>query len=101
MQIPHITSKVQFESLLNETIKDTEEFKLRFPEILMYENIYMQLIALKSLLIEQKLDLDQEYIDEKFTIGAIATKNFDYEYEIYAQKLIRIFGASLRYKELS
>jgi hypothetical protein len=67
----------------------------------MYENIYMQLTALKSLLIDQKLKLDQEYIDEKFTIGAIATKNFDYEHEIYAQKLIRIFGASLRYKDLS
>jgi hypothetical protein len=101
MQIPVIISKQEFNNLLNETLIETDELRKRFAEILMYENLYKQLGALKNLLIEQKLTLSKDYIYDNFTIGAIATKNFEYEHEIYAQKLMRIFGTSLRYGELN
>ncbi|GAB2700570.1 hypothetical protein GCM10027037_26760 [Mucilaginibacter koreensis] len=100
MQIPVITTKASFKKMINETIEETENLKNKFPEISMYNTLFLQLIALRSLLVEQKLIVSKTDIDEQFTIGAIATKNFDYEHDLYAQKLVRIFGAALRYNEL-
>ena len=99
MNIPVIKSKVEFNELLDQTIFETKELKDKFPKILMYKNLYDQLLSLKSELHSHNA-LSKAYIYEKYTIGAIATKNFDFENEIYAQKLIRIFGTSLRYYEL-
>jgi len=66
----------------------------------MYQEIYNQLLDINELVVVQERKISDDEIYSRYTLGAIATKNFDLEHEIYAQKLSDIFGGSFDYYQM-
>lgn len=100
MDYQEVETKKEFRDLIEEMIKETANLILRFPQIEMYQSIYDQLQDIKYTIIVNKKELTEDEVDERYTIGAIVTNNFDSEKELYARKLEDIFGAACEYFEL-
>ncbi len=94
--------------MLRESIKDYKEIveiKLlesynlmkRFPDISLYESIYNQVKSLKETVIEKNIILSKDYVFKHYSLGAIAVKNFDSEHDLFAEKMMYIFGLSYKY----
>ncbi len=93
-------SKKDYIEIIETTLLESHYLMKRFPEVPMYENIYNQIESLKKFIIENKVDLSKDYVFEHYSLGAIAVKNFDSENDIFAEKLMFIFGLSYKYKDL-
>lgn len=65
----------------------------------MYLSILNQLIAINRQ-IANSIRLTDDQINEKYSLGAIAVKNFDSEKELYGRKLEDAFGALFEYWDL-
>lgn len=79
---------------------ETKNYCDQFPSIAMYLEIYNQLVDIQSLIVDQNKVFSEDELYSRYTLGAIASKNFDLEHEIYAQKISDIFGGMFDYGQM-
>lgn len=61
-----------------------------------YQNIYSQLLDIKEMVVEKNILTDPEEIDERYSLGGIATKNFK-EGDELRERLFDIFSGACDY----
>ena len=86
-----ISTKLEYEKLIYETIEETQELIKQFPSMSIYRNILEQLKYIESIVITERRNPTKKEV-EPVTLGSIAIKNFEYEFDPYARKLINVFG---------
>ncbi|MBL4746853.1 MAG: hypothetical protein JKY08_10850 [Flavobacteriaceae bacterium] len=96
MNYIEVKTKKEYIILLNELLKETKDLTNRFPSLSIYLSIENQIIDIIDI-IEKKQRLSDNDIYKRYTLGAIAVKNFDSKKEIYGRKLEDIFGALFEY----
>lgn len=94
-------TKTNYRNILADVLQKTKTYCEEFPSITMYQEIYNQLLDIKALIVVQQKKLSEDKIYHRYTLGAIASKNFDLEHEIYAQKLSDVFGGAFDYYQMS
>jgi hypothetical protein len=90
-------TKARYRQIVNETLAQTKNLLERFPEIGMYKSIYKQIEDIRENIIGKGVKFSADEIQDRYTLGAIAVKNFDLEHEEYAQRLSDIFGGADEY----
>ena len=100
MDYREVDNKKDFVKLVQETLTETYELKNKFPDILIYKSIYNQLCDIEEKFIVKKEFLSDNEIFKRYSLGAIAVKNFDDTVEIYARKLEDIFGSLFSYDKM-
>lgn len=86
-----------YRQILNETIALLKERNHSNNSVL-YQNLLLQLADLKENVVEKQKYAGWEQINNRYTIGAIATKNFDNNDELKL-RLCDIFGGAIHYAE--
>lgn len=88
-------SRHHYRIILEETIGilQNEMEKNPFP---IYQNIYSQLLDIKEMVVEKKILTDPEEIDERYSLGGIASKNFE-EGDELRDRLFDIFSGACDY----
>lgn len=99
MDYKEVATKREYRGLLNSLAYETRELMNKFPEIAIYNSIYDQIINILEE-INSGEALSEHDIYQRYSIGAIATKNFDCEEDIYGRKLQDAFGALFEYWNL-
>jgi hypothetical protein len=94
-------TKTNYKNILADVLEQTKKYVDEFPSIPMYQQIYNQHLDIKELIVIQHKILSGNEIYNRYTLGAIASKNFDLEHEVYAQKLSDILGGSFDYHEMT
>lgn len=94
-----VETKKEYRSLLKNTLEETNDYITKFPEIVLYDSISSQISDIINT-INESIVLNQEEIYEKYSLGAIAVKNFDANNEIYSRKLQDIFGGLFEYWDM-
>ena len=74
---------------MDSTIKETERYQERFPEMAVYGALREQLAFIKKILIDEKRIPTMSEIDST-SVGMIAIKNFDDDMPAYSEKLKEI-----------
>ncbi len=93
-------TKNKYKEILNIALNETRLLVERNPEMGIYKVIYDQLTDIKdNIIIKNKIFTENE-IFNKYTLGAIAVKNFDIEHDEYGQKLSDIFGGAVDYHQM-
>jgi hypothetical protein len=94
-----VKTKSEYKEILLSVITETETLCKQFPQINMYRSILNQLQYIyKIIFVEKRMPTKKDA--EPLTLGAIAIKNFEYEEDPYARKLINIYGNFDDYDEL-
>lgn len=91
-------SQLNYRKILNDTISILEKLIVDSP-LALYQDIYSQLLDIKENVVERHIYTTEEEIDERYTLGGIAIKNFAPDSEIQ-QRLCDIFGGASDYLEL-
>jgi hypothetical protein len=79
-------------SILNDTIRIFEKMINETP-LPIYDNILQQLRDIKENVVEKQIIVDPDEIDERYSLGGIAAKNFDEDDEL-KERLFDIFGGA-------
>ncbi|QNK61051.1 hypothetical protein H7F33_10685 [Pedobacter sp. PAMC26386] len=95
-----VTTKKEYRNVIQETLLETEKLISKFPELSIYQDIRSQIMLIKEDVLIKQLRMTLFEIIDKYTLGAIAVKNFDLEHDPYAQKLSDIAGLSCKYFDL-
>ena len=93
-------TKKYYQKIVKETLEQTKELAARFPDIPMYQSIYNQIKDIQENLIDKRVYFSENQIFKRYSLGAIAVKNFDLRHEEYAQRLSDIFGGAIEYPEM-
>lgn len=91
-------TKSYYNRILNETIEIIDKYYVRTSEPI-FKNILYQLLDIKKNVVETPVLLNSDDIDDRYTLGCIATKNFDYDKELQ-ERLIDIFSGACDYQFL-
>lgn len=91
-------TKAYYKQLLGETIALVSDLLQNESDILT-QNIFDQLNDIQKNVVNEGLYSGWEEINERYTLGAIAVKNYEEEEEMY-QRLCDIFGGAIVYHEL-
>lgn len=91
-------TKSYYKQILNETIAIVAHLLEQEPDVLT-QNIYDQLVDIQKNVVVEGRYSDWEQINERYTLGAIAVKNYDEDDEVY-QRLCDIFAGAIMYSEL-
>lgn len=99
MELSDNYSKAEYILLLNETI---EMFRLQCnnEEDFLGQNILEQLLDIKENVIELGVLTEWDDINERYTLGGLAIKNFEKNDEL-GQRIQNIFLGALNYHNLS
>mgnify|MGYP004641106113 FL=1 len=99
MELSDNYSKAEYILLLNETI---EMFRLQCnnEEDFLSQNILEQLLDIKENVIELGVLTEWDDINERYTLGGLAIKNFEKNDEL-GQRIQNIFLGALNYHNLS
>lgn len=90
-------NKKYYTKIVGIAIEETERLLKQSPEITMYSVILNQLIDIKENIIDNNIVFSESELYRRYTIGAIAVKNFELENDEYAQKLSDVFGGTFDY----
>jgi hypothetical protein len=90
-------TKAKYRQIVEETLVQTKASLERFPLIGMYKSIYNQIVDIKENIIDKNIRFSEDDMQQRYTLGAIAVKNFDLEHEEYGQRLSDIFGGADEY----
>lgn len=97
-ELPDNATKVQYEALLNETI-DIFKNKLMQDNDEISRVILLQLMDIKEYIVDERLLTDEDEIDERYNIGAIATKAFEEDPDMES-RLCDIFSGAIEYASM-
>ena len=93
IQTEYELSKESYINLLNDTISIVESKKLINNDEYLYEIILAQLIDIKELIVEKNELIDEDDINERYSLGSIAIKNFEEDDEL-RERLCDIFSGA-------
>lgn len=93
-------SKQDYREIVSQAIIETGKLLEMSPEMTMYHSIYNQLIDINEKVIKNSIVFSDREIYGRYSLGALATKNFDIENDEYAQKLSDSFGGMFDYHEM-
>ncbi|ANF52011.1 hypothetical protein A0O34_16485 [Chryseobacterium glaciei] len=99
MNYKEVNTKKEYNNLLSELSIESKNLADKYPEISIYKSIYNQIIDIESM-ISNNIKLSENDIYKKYSIGAIAVKNFDCENDIFGRKLQDLFGALFEYWDM-
>lgn len=99
MNYKEVNTKKEYNNLLSELSIESKSLADKYPEISIYKSIYNQIIDIESM-ISNNIKLSENDIYKKYSIGAIAVKNFDCENDIFGRKLQDLFGALFEYWDM-
>lgn len=88
-------TKSNYRLILCETLALIEKQKEGMP-ISLCEDIYEQLLDIKESVIDRQIYTSEDDIDERYTLGGIAVKDFDDGDEMQ-ERLCDIFGGASEY----
>lgn len=97
-ELPDNATKAQYEALLNETI-DIFKNKVMQDDDELSKVILMQLMDIKEYIVDKRLLTDEDEIDERYNLGAIAIKNFEGDSDMES-RLCDIFGGAIDYASM-
>ncbi len=100
MQIIEANTQKAYKDLLESMFKETCDYRTKFPEIALYSSIANQIVDIIRV-IGSGIVLDEQQIYEKYSLGAIAAKNFDCGSDLYGRKLQDIFGGLFEYWDMA
>ena len=89
--------KSYYKLILEEVIKETEIYLNKSPEISLYRMILNQLKDIELNIVKKNNVFSEDELYNRYSLGAIAVKNFDLETDEYGQKLSDIFGGTFDY----
>lgn len=98
MRLPENASKTEYIQFLNETI-DIFRIRSENEEDELSRIILDQLLDIKENVVELGVLTEFDEINERYTLGGIAVKNFD-EDDLLGQRLSDVFGGALEYEEM-
>jgi len=91
-----VQTQKEYKDLLESMLKETTDYLSRHPEIALYHSISSQIADIIHI-IDKNIVLQEQQIYERYSLGAIATKNFDCKNDLYGRKLQDIFGGLFDY----
>ena len=97
-RLSKIMTKEYYQQILKSVIVETKMYCKKSPDIAIYLTIYEQLLDLQQNIINQS-GLTKREIENKYTFGIIAARNFDEDDE-YGQKLMDLNGGALDYNKM-
>jgi len=92
-RLSKIMTKEYYRQILKSVIVETKMYCEKSPDIAIYLTIYEQLLDLQQNIITKR------EIEDKYTFGVIAARNFDDDDE-YGQKLMDLNGGALDYNKM-
>jgi hypothetical protein len=93
-------TQAHYKEILDAVTTETELLKEKFPDLMMYKSILEQLLDIKKIIVDENKVLSEDDIYDRYSLGAIAVKNFSLESDEYAQKLSDAFGGIFDYYEM-
>lgn len=93
-------TKKYYKEILNQTILQTKELLKTSPQIQIYHSIYNQLIDILEEVVKNNNVFSENELYARYSLGALAAKNFDLENDEYAQKLSDSFGGTFDYHKM-
>ncbi|WP_312901930.1 immunity protein Tsi6 family protein [Chryseobacterium taichungense] len=99
MNYKEVTTQKEYKNLLNELSVESKNFADKYPQVSIYKSIYNQINDIKNA-ISNNIRLSENEIYERYSIGAIAIKNFDCDQEIFGRKLQDVFGGLFEYWDM-
>lgn len=93
-------TKKYYREIINIVTEETNILKKMSPDIRIYLSIYNQLIDIQDKIIVNSIVFSEEELYNRYTLGAIAVKNFDLDNDEYAQKLSDSFGGTFDYYQM-
>mgnify|MGYP007056261469 CR=1 FL=1 len=97
-QLSSKKTKSHYKRILKDTIAIVAHLLEQAPDSLT-QNIYDQLLDIQKNVVDEKIYSGWEQINERYTLGAIAVKNYEEDEEMY-QRLCDIFGGAILYSEM-
>lgn len=91
-------SKQEYRQYLNETISFVEELLAKTPFEL-YEEILAELRDIKSYVVDYPIISGWDQVNERFSLGSIATKNLEEGTEL-RDRLCDVFAGATEYAEM-
>lgn len=92
-------TKSYYKQILKDTMSIVLDLMEQEPDQLK-QIIYDQLVDIQKNVVDEGLYSEWEQINERYTLGAIAVKNYEEDDEMY-QRLCDIFGGAVMYSDLS
>lgn len=93
-------TKNYYRKIISLATKETQILKEMSPVVVIYSSIYDQLLDIYENIIKNNIVFTEDELYSRYTIGAIAVKNFDLENDEYAQKLSDSFGGTFDYFQM-
>ncbi|MBK2266493.1 MULTISPECIES: immunity protein Tsi6 family protein [Francisella] len=93
-------TKKYYQTIVNLAIKETEAILEKNSKITLYNSIYNQLLDIQEQIINNNAILSEDELYDRYSLGAIAVKNFSLENDEYAQKLSDSFGGAFDYSSM-
>ncbi|WP_346985765.1 hypothetical protein [Chryseobacterium sp. POE27] len=84
MNYKEVTTQKEYKNLLNELSVESKNFADKYPQVPIYKSIYNQINDIKNT-ISNNIRLSENEIYERYSIGAIAIKNFDCDQKFLAE----------------
>lgn len=97
-ELPDNANKVQFKALLSETIAIIRSEVEKSNDEL-FNVILMQLEDIKENIVDKQILTDEDEINDRYTLGAVAIKNFEEDPEMES-RLCDIFGGAIEYASM-
>lgn len=91
-------TKSNYRKILDATIALVKQ-RYELTQLPLYNNIYVQLLDIKENVVMSSNFVNPDEIDERYSIGAIATKNFSEDGEMQ-ERLYDIFSGACDYNIL-
>lgn len=93
-------TKAYYQEIMEQAMAETDRLRKMSPDVALYEVIYAQLMDLKEQVIDRSIVFSRSVLYKRYSLGTIAVKNFDEEYDPYAQKLCDCYGGALDYHKM-
>lgn len=93
-------TKKYYREIVNLVTEETRILIGMSPEITIYLSIFNQLLDIHKNIIEKGIVFSEDELYAKYSLGALAVKNFDLENDEYAQKLSDSFGGTFDYSQM-
>ncbi len=96
--LPDTPTRSQYRILLNETICVFDELNKK-TSLPLFKQILQELKDIKAFVVDIPIFDDWEKINDRFSIGALATNNFEEGSEL-RDRLCDVFGGAIEYAEM-
>ena len=92
-------TKKYYKEIVDLAIEETKNLMEMSPKVAIYASIYNQLVDIKQNIIGENKVFSRFELYKRYSLGAVAVKNFDENADEYAQKLIDSYGGTFDYNK--